>query len=100
MLKVSTLLLVVCLAGCADKYQEGYSAGYAAGEAAARAREIARCDERQRELERQSALDESTSTHVTTEVCGGGGININGRHVPGGKTGCVRVFSDGRVQRY
>jgi hypothetical protein len=99
MLKSCALLLVVCLAGCADKYQEGYAAGYEAGEVAARTRDAAQCEERQREQERLRTQSDS-SAYVTTEVCGGAGVNVNGRHVAGGKTGCVRVFSDGRVQRY
>ena len=94
------LLLFIGLTGCADRYQEGYTAGYEAGAAAARAREVAQCEEKQREQERQRTLFESPSAAVTTEVCGGAGVNVNGRHVSGGKSGCVRVFDDGRVERY
>jgi hypothetical protein len=100
MLKRCVLLLVVCLTGCTDKYQEGYAAGYEEGEAAARAREVARCEEQQREQERHRTQADSPSAYVTTDVCGGTGVNVNGRHVSGGSTGCVRVYSDGRFQRY
>jgi hypothetical protein len=36
----------------------------------------------------------------TTEVCGGGGVVSNGRHYKGGKTGCVRLLGNGKVQQY
>ena len=100
MLSKWTLLLAVCLAGCADRYDEGYAIGFEAGEEAARARAASRCEEQLAEQKEELTSREPSTPYVTTEVCGGTGVNVNGRHVSGGKTGCVRVYSDGLVQRY
>lgn len=95
MVRHFSLLLMSLLSGCNDRYEEGYAAGFQAAETAARVRESNSLVEQERYREPASPASE-----VTTEVCGGFGVDFNGRHITGGKTGCVRVFSDGRVQRY
>ena len=56
--------------------------------------------EREYAAKLQTAQSYTSTTYTTTEVCGGGGVNVGGRHYSSGQTGCVRVLSDGTVQRY
>lgn len=87
------------MTGCKDRFDEGYAAGYADGSAAGEKTGFEKAIA-QREAESRTIERYNSSTYVTTEVCGGSGVNVNGKHYPGGKTGCVRVLSDGTVQRY
>jgi hypothetical protein len=48
-------------------------------------------------MQRAQAPEPAVSS---TAACGGNGITLNGKHYSGGKTGCVKVYSDGRVERY
>ena len=43
--------------------------------------------------------DNSAYDYNSVEVCGGG-VNLNGKYYPGGKTGCVSVDSSGNVRQY
>ncbi|MFZ2738406.1 MAG: hypothetical protein WBI20_06570 [Burkholderiaceae bacterium] len=94
---------VFSIVGCKDRYQEGYDLGYAEGFSQAKIGVEKRCEERLDE-EKKSCRDRSYSSAYSsgysTEVCGGAGVTANGKHYDGGKTGCVRVYSDGRVVRY
>ena len=96
-------LCAVSNLGCKDRYQEGFDAGYAEGFSRAKLDVENRCEERLEE-ERRSCRDRSYSAGAprvySTEVCGGDGVTTNGKHYSGGKTGCVRVHSDGRVEQY
>lgn len=91
------------LIGCDYRFQDGYDQGYAKGYTAGlqEASELAakRCDERVDALA-NSCRSARYSSSVSTQVCGGDGVTLNGKHYPGGKTGCVRVYSDGRVERF
>jgi hypothetical protein len=109
-LRIRHVLLYVVIAlstistlGCKDRYQEGYDAGYADGFSKAKIGVEKRCEEKLEE-EKRSCRDKTYSFGYSggysTEVCGGGGLTANGKHYEGGKTGCVRVHSDGRVVRY
>ncbi len=89
-------IVVLALYGCKDRYQDGYDAGYAAGVSFTETRLRSEYEEKLRNFEEKANRLSVTST----EVCGGGGVNVNNKHYPGGKTGCVRVYSDGRVVRY
>lgn len=94
-------LCTALFAGCTDQYEEGRAAGYADGYADARRIEQASCQDKLASAEescRPSRYFGSGS--YSTEVCGGAGANVNGKHYRPGKTGCVRVYSDGRVERY
>lgn len=104
-MKFSMMVLAVAIsAGCSDRYDEGYWAGYAAALAEAQPT----TDGLKAALDQcETAKGDAYSTgagnilrSVTTQVCGGGGVTLNGNHVRPGKTGCVRVFSDGSVERY
>lgn len=91
----------VILTGCADKYEEGFKAGYAQGSKDAELSVRAEFERKVRDLEREvSSNAHRYSAASSTEVCGGAGVNLNGKHYSGGKTGCVRVMSDGRVERF
>jgi hypothetical protein len=99
------ILLISCvLVGCNDRYQDGYSEGYGNGyddaQSEARTR-LQECESQRPDcaISETSAYSYSTPT-VTTEVCGGNGVTVNGKHHRPGKTGCVRVYSDGTSQRY
>lgn len=101
------LTLALGLAGCEDKYQTGYDAGFAAGYAQASAegeRKLAGLRDELESAKRQAAISAYSSqaaySSVVTTVCGGNGLNLNGKHYAPGKTGCVRAMSDGTVQRY
>ena len=84
------------LSGCKDKFQEGYESGYADGTNATEQRLKKEYEEKISDLERKSRNSFSVTS---TSVCGGG-VNLNGKYYSGGKTGCVRVYSDGRVEKY
>lgn len=92
-------LVIFTITGCKDRYEEGYATGYedgfAAGEKMGFEKAMA-----QRDAESRAIESYASTPHVRTEVCGGSGVNVNGKHYDGGKTGCVRVFSDGTVKRY
>ncbi|WP_138514569.1 hypothetical protein [Rhodoferax bucti] len=96
------MLAAVVLVACGDKYKDGYQDGYAQGSHDAEVRVRADYEQQlsriQGELSSKSSSSYSASTQ--SEVCGGSGVNFNGKHYSGGKTGCVRVLSDGRVERY
>ena len=97
MTKLFILISLLVLVGCKDKYQEGYQVGYSDGVRSMESR-LKESEEKLETLKRQSTNYSYSS--VTTEVCGGNGVNSNGKYYSGGKTGCVRVYSDGRVERY
>lgn len=82
-------ILSLILYGCKDRYKEGYDIGYSDGVAITENRLKNEYEEKNNRL-----------SVTSTEVCGGGGVNVNNKHYAGGKTGCVRVYSDGRVVRY
>lgn len=97
-LVISSLIFV----GCTDRYEEGFQKGFADGFEQATAIQNTICSEKIDEQKRfcgATSEFSSGSGGYSTEVCGGG-ANVNGEHHKGGKTGCVRVFSDGRVERY
>lgn len=88
--------------GCTDRYEEGFQKGFADGFDQATAIHNTICSEKIEEEKRvcNAGNDFSSSFDgYSTEVCGGG-VNVNGKYHSGGKTGCVRVFSDGRIERY
>jgi hypothetical protein len=99
------LATLAVLSGCGKGYDEGlqagrrdgYEAGFEAGKAAAQQRLVAECDQRLSEQRESYTL---TSPVVSTTVCGGNGLVLNGKHIPPGKTGCVAAMSDGTVRRY
>ena len=91
------VFLIFSLSGCKDKYQEGYQSGYIDGVYDTEKKLKKEYEEKISELERKKQNSFSVSS---TSVCGGGGVNLNGKHYSGGKTGCVRVYSDGRVEKY
>ena len=89
------------LTACADRYEEGYARGFSDGISLSSVQAEEQCKEK---LEEQSASRESrratTEDQAEVTVCGGGGVNVRNQHYPGGKTGCVTVFRDGRVRQY
>lgn len=96
-------LLLIVLVGCKDRYQEGFQKGFKDGFDQATAITETICSEKIEKEKRSCAATSaypSTFESYSTEVCGGGGVNLNGKYHSGGKKGCVRVFSDGRVERY
>lgn len=109
MLRLVPIAMILALAaGCEDRletrYREGVRAGYADGYNKGRLE-----GHRQGRLEAEKECDSRSSSHgghsysggtVVAEVCGGGGVNVGTQHYSGGKTGCVRVYGDGRVDRY
>jgi hypothetical protein len=96
---ISTFFFVaplILLSGCKDKYQEGYQSGYIDGANATEQKLKLQYEDKLSELE----LRNNNYFSVTsTEVCGGG-VNLNGKYYSGGKTGCVRVYSNGKVEKY
>jgi len=94
----SALLL---LSGCRDRYQEGHDAGFIDGFIAGSKSSDESCEQK---IENAKEMCEQNSrpsfSSYSTEVCGGSGTSVNGKFYPAGKTGCVRVFTDGRVERY
>ena len=92
-LLISLSLLIV---GCKDKYQEGYQVGFSEGVMATEAKLRQEYEEKIKRIEESNRQYSVTST----SVCGGGGVNVSGKHYEGGKTGCVKVYSDGRIVRY
>jgi hypothetical protein len=98
LLNVLAVMCTVLLAACNDRYEEGYRSGYNDGVIAGEKLGLEKATAQQRMAPRYEPVTESRS--VSTSVCGGGGVNLNGKHIKPGKTGCVRVMSDGTVQRY
>jgi hypothetical protein len=97
------LLLIsffVLLAGCEDKYQKGYETGFNDGVSVTEKKLKEIIDRQKEQLERLERRSNSYSGAYSTEVCDGGGVTVNGKHHSGGKTGCVRVYSDGRIEKY
>lgn len=92
------MFMALALASCSDRFDEGYRSGYASGYSAGEQAGIEKALKKASE-ERRYNYEPSYSSS-STEVCGGGGVNVNGKHYSGGKTGCVRVMSDGTVKRY
>lgn len=96
-------LIIAPLFGCKDRYQEGFDKGFADGFDQATNIQRTICLE---EIEKAKSICESKNSSspdynfYSTEVCGGGGVNVGKKHYSGGKTGCVRVYDDGRVERY
>ena len=93
------LSIFLLLVGCEDKYQKGYETGYLEGVSITEKRlnELIQLQEEKiYRLERQSNYSSGVSS---TSVCGGG-VEVNGKHHSAGKTGCVRVYSDGRIEKY
>lgn len=88
------------LVGCEAKYQEGYTAGYAQGVSETEGRLSRKYEQDLADAKRSQSFSPSYTSVTSTSACGGNGINLNGKHYSGGKTGCVEVFSDGRVVRY
>ena len=98
--KILFLSILIFLTGCEDKYQKGYETGYLEGVSVTekKLKEIIELQEEKiRRQERQSTYSPGVSS---TSVCGGGGVEVNGKHHSAGKTGCVRVYSDGRIEKY
>lgn len=93
-LMVCSILLLV---GCGNQTEEAYNSGFVDGFREAEKVMKEKYENKLSELERSCS---KSFGYSSTEVCGGGGVNLNGKHYSGGKTGCVRVFEDGRVQRY
>jgi len=88
------------LLGCEDRYQSGYEDGYADTNTEARLAGTEDCQERQPDYGyRTYSSYQAPTRSVTTEVCGGGGVNVDGKHHAPGLTGCVQVFSDGTIER-
>jgi hypothetical protein len=95
-LLIMSLLVPTILIGCKDKYREGYQIGYSDG---VRSME-SKLEESEKKLQEEKSKSQYSFGSVSTQVCGGTGVNLNGKHYSGGKTGCVRVYSDGRVEKY
>lgn len=102
MRKVFFVSVLVALSGCSDRYEEGYAQGFSDATAQATATAEQKCQETiEREMAScRAAITNEVHSYVQTTVCGGGGVNVGRRHYSGGKTGCVRVFSDGTVEQY
>jgi hypothetical protein len=101
---ISSVALIAVLFAIVLSYEKvqdsGYVAGYNDGIAVTEKRlnELIELQaEKIRRLEKQGA---TSSGVYSTEVCGGNGVDVNGKHHSAGKTGCVRVFSDGRIEKY
>lgn len=92
-------LSLALVAGCNDRFDEGYAAGYNDGRVAGEKAALEKA-ERKGAAQRRSAETYRSTGYVTTEVCGCSGVTVNGKHYAGGKTGCVKVFSDGTAHRY
>jgi hypothetical protein len=96
--------VLVLVSGCGDRCKQAYDAGYKAGLAAGtlNATKAAKgTDAFAPEMEASAAAQPNwTSGPVFTEVCGGAGVDVGSSHIEPGESGCVRVFSDGRIERY
>lgn len=95
---------VVFVSACGNGYQEAYEEGYEAGLAAGKldAKKAVKVPEVcEPESEASAAAAPNwTSGPAFTEVCGGGGVDVGSTHIQPGESGCVRVFNDGRIERY
>lgn len=96
--------VVEFVSACGNGYQEAYDAGYEAGLAAGtldakNAVKVPEACEPESEA-RAAAAPGWTSGPAFTEVCGGGGVDVGSTHIEPGEAGCVRVFNDGRIERY
>lgn len=94
---IAPILMALTLSSCSDRFDEGYRNGYASGYSAG---EQAGIEKASKKAEEERRYSYEPSYGSSTEVCGGGGVNVNGKHYSAGKTGCVRVMSDGTVKRY
>lgn len=94
----------VFVLACGDGYQEAYDAGYDAGLAAGKLNATkAVKDPEACGPEPEASADAQpswTSGPLFTAVCGGAGVDVGSTHIEPGESGCVRVFGDGRVERY
>ena len=105
---IAMLLLCSSLAACknplkaarSESYSSGYDDGYAQGQKAGYDAGYAQGHSEGEREGRYATLYDYSSAVTTVEVCGGGGTNVGKKYVPPGKTGCVRVYSDGRYERY
>jgi hypothetical protein len=89
--------MVLQVAACTERYDEVYQDGFLAGRTAA-FNEVS--DLRETARARFSAHAVDGDRDMSTEVCGAGGIILNGVHVSFGNSSCVRVYADGSVARY
>lgn len=96
---ITPLLMALTLSSCSDRFDEGYRNGYAIGYSAGERAGMEQASKKAEE-ERRYSYEPPSYSGSSTEVCGGGGVNVNGKHYSAGKTGCVRVMSDGTVKRY
>lgn len=100
--------LVVLISACTQEtdaeHKQAYEAGYA--DASVKLKNVyeRRVQEMEathrREVEVLKSQIPGPSLTQSTEICGVDGANVNGRHIDGGKTGCVRMYSDGRYERF
>jgi len=95
-MKLFVAFLFLFLVGCKDKFDEGYRAGYSNGVLVTEEKLQKEYDEKIKKLENSNREFSISST----SVCGGGGVTVGSKHYEGGKTGCVKVYSDGKVVRY
>lgn len=101
--KVLLLTFLAGLSGCEDKYKTGHDAGYAEGYAAGYAKASEEAEQRAKKLRQEAwraAFSEPSSPVVAASICGGNGMNLNGKYIRPGKTGCVDALSDGTFRRY
>jgi succinate dehydrogenase/fumarate reductase-like Fe-S protein len=99
-LKIFLLTIFLLLVGCEDKYQKGYENGYLEGVSVTEKKLNEVIELLEEKIKRQERQSTYTSGISSTSVCGGGGVEVNGKHHGAGKTGCVRVYSDGRIEKY
>ena len=98
-----SVLFVGCGNDCGDAYDAGYAAGMVAG--SSRHDGIAQGAQSSQECPPDPATSAQPRTGwnagpTSTEVCGGGGVDVGTDHIEPGDSGCVRVFGDGRIKRY
>ncbi len=97
---VLLFLLSIAISACEDQHKKFYSEGYSQGFADAQRKFRKECDEKIDETKNHQESSSYGYGVSSTEVCGGDGVNVGSKHYSAGKTGCVRVFSDGRVEKY
>lgn len=94
-------VLVVALDLNNEKVRDsGYVAGYDYGVAVTEKRLNDLIELQAEKIRRLESQSTTYSGAYSTEVCGGNGVNVNNKHHSAGKTGCVRVYSDGRIEKY
>ena len=100
MKRLVIVTIAVLLSGCQDKYQQGYETGYVDGVQATENKWKEVVELQTEKIERLEGRNTFNSGVHSTEVCGGGGVNVNGKHHGPGETGCVRAYNDGRIEKY